>query len=469
MKMKKFLALLLAMVMTIALVACGGGNQNDPAPSNPDPAPATTPADDNKTPDPAPAPDPAGASEITLWTYPVGNWGDQASVKAITDAFTAETGIAVKVEYLAYTDGDDKVNTALSAKNAPDLVLEGPERLVANWGANGHMVDLSDLVDDTDKKEFIAAAYNPCVNDKGEMFEYPMCMTAHCMAINKQAFEEADALQYVDLENRTWSTENFIKAVDALYAHFGETVGVVYCNGQGGDQGTRELVTNMYGGTFTDASHTNLTWDDAKNIQAFQTLYDLEGIAYDASLTASDEIAKFYQGVLKMAFCWNSGQQLNPNSADTGEGKTVTGDDIIFMCQPTEDGSASRLGGGIWGFGIFDNGDQARIDAAKTFIKWVCDSEHTVDCVPGGFFPVRNTAADGASDLSAFTDNDMVKEYFQVMLPRMGDYYQVIPGWAGIRTEWWTMLQDIGAGTPVADAVAKGVSAGNAVVQAAMQ
>ena len=401
-------------------------------------------------------------------TVNVCGWGENIDPDLIGQ-FERETGITVNVEYLAYTDGDDKVNTALSAQNAPDLVLEGPERLVANWGANGHMVDLSDLVDDTDKKEFIAAAYNPCVNDKGEMFEYPMCMTAHCMAINKQAFEAADALQYVDLENRTWSTENFIKAVDALYAHFGETVGVVYCNGQGGDQGTRELVTNMYGGTFTDASHTKLTWDDAKNIQAFQTLYDLEGIAYDASITASDEIAKFYQGVLKMAFCWNSGQQLNPNAANTGEGKTVTGDDIIFMCQPTEDGSASRLGGGIWGFGIFDNGDQGRIDAAKTFIKWVCDSEHTVDCVPGGFFPVRNTAADGASDLSAFTDNAMVKEYFQVMLPRMGDYYQVIPGWAGIRTEWWTMLQDIGAGTPVADAVAKGVAAGNAVVQAALQ
>lgn len=460
---RKALALVLALCIVLSLAACSTGSK-DPDPTKaPDPTKGPDPAQTEQQPE-----GPATADEITLWTYPVGSWGVEDSVKAITDAFTAETGIKVTVEYLSYTDGDDKVNTALSAHNAPDLVLEGPERLVANWGANGHMVDLSDLVDDTDKKEFIAAAYNPCVNSKGEMFEYPMCMTAHCMAINKQAFEEADALQYVDLENRTWSTENFIKAVDALYDHFGDTVGVVYCNGQGGDQGTRELVTNMYGGTFTNADHTKLTWDDPKNIQAFQTLYDLKGIAYDASLTASDEIAKFYQGVLKMAFCWNSGQQLNPNAADTGEGKTVTGDDIIFMCQPTEDGSASRLGGGIWGFGVFDNGDQGRIDAAKTFIKWVCDSEHTVDCVPGGFFPVRNTAADGASDLSTFTDNDMVKEYFQVMLPRMGDYYQVIPGWAGIRTEWWTMLQDIGAGTAVADAVAKGTDAGNAVVQAAM-
>ena len=58
--------------------------------------------------------------------YPVGGWGDETKVKALTDAFTAETGISVKVEYLAYADGDDKVNTAITAGNQPDLILEGP-------------------------------------------------------------------------------------------------------------------------------------------------------------------------------------------------------------------------------------------------------------------------------------------------------------------------------------------------------
>ena len=256
MKMKKALALLLAMVMTIALVACG--SQNDPAPSNPDPAPATTPDEDKTSdPDPEPAPaEPAGAGEISLWVYPVGGWGDEANVKALTDAFTAETGVAVKVEYLAYADGDDKVNAALSAGNAPDLILEGPERLVANWGANGHMVDLADMLDDTDKSELLEAALTPCINGEGKMYEYPMCMTAHCMAINLDAFKEAGADQYIDLTTRTWTTENFFKAIEALYAHYNQTVAAVFCGGQGGDQGTRALVNNLYGGTYTNADHT---------------------------------------------------------------------------------------------------------------------------------------------------------------------------------------------------------------------
>ena len=31
----------------------------------------------------------------------------------------------------------------IEANNAPDLIFEGPERLVANWGAKGYLVDLT--------------------------------------------------------------------------------------------------------------------------------------------------------------------------------------------------------------------------------------------------------------------------------------------------------------------------------------
>ena len=49
------------------------------------------------------------------------------------------------MEYLDYTNGDDQVNTAIEGGSAPDLVMEGPERLVANWGAKGVMAPLNDL------------------------------------------------------------------------------------------------------------------------------------------------------------------------------------------------------------------------------------------------------------------------------------------------------------------------------------
>ncbi len=444
--MKKFLALALALCMIFALAACGQKTE----------APAAAPAAEAPAAEAPAAEAPAATTEISLWTYPIGKWGDEATVKALTDAFTAETGINVKVEYLTYADGDDKVNTAITANQAPDLIMEGPERLVANWGANGYMVDISDMFDDTDKAEINAAALAACFTDSGAAYEYPVVMTAHCMAINYNAFVEAGADQFIDKDTHTWTTEQFFNAVQALYDKYGDTVGALYCSGQGGDQGTRALVNNLYGGTFTKADHTGYTWDDPLNIKALKALYDQDGIAYDPSINGGEEIANFYNGIFKMAFCWNIAQQLNPNSADTGAGLTMNGDEIVFMAFPSEDGVA-KLQGGIWGFGIFDNGDAARIDAAKQFIKYMCDSEHTADAVRAANFFAARSAAEGTDLSGIWADNEIMNEYTKLM-PMLGDYYQVTTNWAAARTAWWNMLQQVGASDGSEEAISAAVA-----------
>mgnify|MGYP001068731629 CR=1 FL=1 len=447
MKLRKTLAAILTGAMLFGLAACGSPSTPSTAPSGSGSGSGSTPPATSTT----PAPSGGDSTEITLWTYPVGKWADEATVKSLTDGFTAETGIKVTVEYLAYADGDDKVNAAITAKQTPDLVLEGPQRLVTNWGVGGHMVDLSDMFDDTDKAEIDPYALNACIAPTGEIYEYPLVMTAHCMAVNLDAFKEAGADQYLDLENHTWTTENFFKAVEALNSHFGQTVGAVYCVGQGGDQGTRALVNNLYGGTFVNSDHTGYTWDDEANIQALKALYDAAGIDYDASIAGGDEIALFYQGVLKMAFCWNIQQQLNPNQANTGAGLTMNGEEIAFMSFPTSDGK-SQLCGGVWGFGIFDNGDQARIDASKQFIKYMCDSEKTADAVrTASFFAVRDTAE--GTDLTHIWDDEPLMAEYTKLLPMLGEYYEDVPGWAQARTSWWNMLQKIGAGEDIASTV----------------
>ncbi len=433
--MKKILAFVLALTMSFALVSCGGGAGSTSS---------TGSTGSNTT-------DGKDGTTLTLWTYPVGEWGKEETVNKLMDDFKAETGITVKVEYLAYADGDDKVNTALAGGNAPDLILEGPERLVANWGDKGYMVDLSDLLDDADKADINAAALDACTHTSGAVYEYPLVMTAHCMGINLDAFKEAGADKYLDLENHTWTTEDFKAAMTAMYDHFGTNVGAVYCGGQGGDQGTRALVNNLYGGTFTNPEHTVYTWDDPKNVQALQELYDMEAISYDPSLQGGDEIALFYNETLKMAFCWNIQQQLNPNGADTGANKTLNGQTIVPMAFPSEDGKAA-LQGGIWGFGIFDNGDDAKIEAAKKFIKYMCDSAATVDAVKAAtFFPVRSDA-EGTDLSTVWADNEVMNEYSKLM-PYLGDYYQVTAGWAEARTAWWNMLQEVNSSGDVSAAV----------------
>ncbi len=387
-------------------------------------------------------------TDITLWTYPVGGWGDSAQVDELVAAFNAAyPNINVTVDYLDYTNGDDQVNTAIEGGQAPDLVLEGPERLVANWGAKGYMVDLSELFEADSAGDLYDNVKAACQGDDGAYYEYPLCMVAHCMAINERIFEEADALQYLDLENHTWSTENFFKAVQAVYDSGQTNVAAIYCAGQGGDQGTRALINNLYGGTFTNAEHTEYTVASEENNKALQALYDQEGIMFDASLVGGDEIALFRNGTLAVSLCWNAAQQNNSDNNDAG--LTNNGDTIIPMQFPTEDGGAANLAGGIWGFGVFDNGDEAKIEAAKTFIDFICNDAETgkASVKASSFFPVHQEMTGVYAETDIEATMDMFTEKF---MPALGDYYQVVPGWAEARTAWWNMLQNIGNGADVA-------------------
>lgn len=446
MKKRKVMALALSCLMVLSVAACG--KDGNPANSNQVPGSTGTDAGTGSSSQEVSQAEEESTevTDITLWTYPIGNWGDSATVDGLIASFNAvHPEIRVTVEYLDYTNGDDQVNTAIEGKQAPDIVLEGPERLVANWGAKGLMVDLGDLWTDEAKAAIYDSVENACQSNEGVFYEYPLCMTAHTMAVNRDVFEAAGALQYLDEANGTWTTENFIKAVQAVYDNGQANVGAVYCNGQGGDQGTRALVNNLYGGTFTNPEHTEYTANSEENIKALQLLLDMDGINYDASIVGGDEINMFCNGTLAMAFCWNVSQEKN--------NLDKIGFDVLPMAFPSN--GDPKLCGGIWGFGIFNNGDEAKIAAAKTFIDFMAnDPTQAAESVKASnYWPVK--------DLGNIYEGDELMTEYAKFVPYMGDYYQVVGGWAEARTAWWNMLQQIGAGTEVKTAVEEFVTAAN--------
>lgn len=424
--MKKIVALALALVMVLGLCACSVQKTEETKPAETQAAaPAETQA---ATPEAAPV-------EISLWTYPIGKWTDEATVKSLLADFNAAyPNITVKVEYLDYTNGDDKVNTAIEGGQAPDIVMEGPERLIANWGAKGLMVDLKDIVPAGTYDSIISS----CTSANGEVYELPVCMIAHCMAINRDVFEAAGALQYLNEETHTWnSVDDFFKAVQAVADAGNEYVGVIYCGGQGGDQGTRALITNIGGGTYANAEHTEYTYASQENAEALAKLYAQDGIEFDTAIVASDEIQNFVNGTFKMAFCWNISQEVNNADALTF--------DVLPMAFPSD--TTPSLQGGIWGFGVFDNGDAAKIEAAKTFIQFMTkdDAQYTKAVEATTFAPVRDVEG-------IYATNELFPEY-SLLSPMMGDYYQITKGWTTARTEWWNMLQRVSATDGSVDAI----------------
>ncbi len=458
--MKKLLALLLALTMTFGMVACGGKDTTDTGNTT---EPGTTETNDTaNTGDTAEGGETTGdATAITIWTYPIGKFGDRDAVNELIAKFNeVHPEISVTLELLDYTNGDTQVTGAITAGTTPDIIMEGPERLVTNWGAAGKMVDLSDLWTDEVKADIEATSpsvVSACQLD-GKYYEYPLCMTTHTMAINYEAFEAAGALQYIDEETRTWTTEDFQNALKALKDAGATPVnGIVYCGGQGGDQGTRALVNNLFSGTYTNAEHTAYTANSPENVEALtllQTLVNDGLLVADPAAQASDELQQFANGTAAMTFCWNAS-----NKAQYAADVSFT---PFAMAFPSDDG-VPELCGGIWGFGIFDNGDQARIDAAKTFIQFVCDDETqaAASVQMTGFFPVRASLG----NVYAGTETEADADEFLTLMPYLGDYYNVTGGWTEQRTLWFNMLQQAFSGTDAQTAADTFVESANANIK----
>lgn len=431
--MKKLLALLLALLMLLSLAGCGKQAQED---------------------------EESAVIELTLWTFPAGDWGDPAAVETLLTQFNSVyPDIHVTVQCLDEATGDDKLSTAVDGGVSPDILLAQPDRLIKAWGAEGMLADLSDMWDDADKQEVNAACQSVCFTRDGKCYAYPFAMNVQCMAINYDAFVTAGADQYIDLETRTWTTEQFTQAVKALQSKYGETVAAVYCSGQNGDQGTRALVTNLYGGQFANDSYTGYVANSEANQQALTLLRDTKGIEFDDAINGQEEAALFYHESLKMSFCWSLAQQLaetvDEPTEEGGEpvvhpaGKTVNGQNIEFMAFPTDpEISQPRLQGDIWGFGVFDNGDQERIEAAKLLIRFFADGQGASAAVKAtGCFPVRDTV-DGADLRNIWAGSDVMTEYAK-LTDFLSGYDALTPGWATARTEWWNMLQRVGNGGDV--------------------
>ena len=95
------------------------------------------------------------------------------------------------------------------------------------------------------------------------------------------------------------------------------------------------------------------------------------------------------------------------------------------------------------------------MESAKTFIKWACD-ENTEEAVKAStYWSTRKSLAN-------MYEGDELKTEYGEFMQYMGDYYQVVPGWATARTEWWNMLQKVGAGEDVTESVNTFVTNANA-------
>ena len=426
MNIKKPLALLLAAGMTLGLAACGNGSQGN----------SESPAPGGET-----GGSSSGTVELNLWSFNVGGFAEASNWEPIIAAFNEQNpNIKITVTPINYQDGDQKLTSAITAGTGPDIIFEGPERIVGNYAREGLMVDLSDLWETGGSD--IAEGISSVSQLDGTYYMYPLSVAAHCMAINYDVFEAAGALQYIDEETRTWTTDNFVKAMEAVRdaAAAGTvnvaTPGIIYCGAQGGDQGTRALVNNLYSDYYVNEDGTSYLANSENNVKALKLLQDMVNngsMSANASFAAADELQAFTNQTCAVSFCWNY--------ANYTQYAAQTQFTPFAMAFPSDDGKPELEMAGPYGFGVFNNKDEAKIEAAKKFVQFVCDDQTVgVEAVKAtGFFPVHSDWGDVyTGDADAET-----RAPFALMSDYLGRYYNLTGGWTEQRGYWWPMLTEI--------------------------
>lgn len=441
---RKVLALVLALCIVLSLAACTGGKDPDPTKTPDASNPPANPTEEGN--------EPADEVELLWWAPPtfIQDADDPAGTyeQKLVDEFNAShPGITVRVETIDFTTASDKITTAIESGTAADILFDAPGRII-EYGKNGKLVDLGDMFTDEFKKDVGNDDLLTSCQGNGTYYMYPISASPFYMAINEKMWTDSGAMEFVNLEgNRAWTTEDFEKAIEKLTAA-GYNPGVLFCGGQGGDQGTRAFIANLYDGSVADGKE--YTFNSEAMIQGLtkaQEWIDKGWLGNGVQYNGGQSIELFVAGTTAYEFCW--GTSAAGNNAATMEANGVTPISLPF---PSADGKPV-LEYLVNGFCVFDNGDDAKAEAAKTFIKWLCDNKENVTRT--GAFPVLQS-------MGNLYPGDAEKELLVEFTKMYGPYYNTMDGFANMRAQWFDMLQKITGGGDVTELANAAVETSNA-------
>lgn len=435
--MKKVLSIAMALTLALGLLAgCGGAPASSPAPAAPAPAAPAAPAPATPA-----APAPAGLTgEITWWAFPTFSTTYAAGEyeQQMVDAFMAKNpGVKVKVEMIDFTSGPEKIVSAIQGGTAPDVLFDAPGRIV-DYGKNGKLVPLDDMFTDDYKKDVNNENILGACSDGKTYWMYPLSSAPFVMGVNQAVLEKEGLMDMVPTTgDRTWTTEQFTKLNEALKAK-GYKNGIVFCSGQGGDQGTRAFMANLYGSSVTDKGNTKYTINDANGIKAFQYVADQAkagNIENGTAFNGGEAIEQFVSGAVTTTLLW-----APVNAANNAPTMEASGVKALALPLPSDDGIPA-LEYLVNGFCVFDKQDANRAAIAKEFIKFLCDDSEwgPKNVVASKAFPVRQSFGNLYPG-----DEDMA--FYAAMSKYYTPYYNTIDGFAAMRPAWFSNLQALMSG-----------------------
>ncbi len=245
MKLKKLVALVLALAMALALVACGGSSSN-----------SGTTGGDSSTGGAAAT---GTAGEYTTDSLTVNIWDNNqlAGLQEIADDWSAESGVSVSIEVVTWDSYWTLLEAGASGGQMPD-VFWMHSNTAQMYMENDMLLDLTSYIerDGIDKANYYEGVWDLYTRSDGNVYALPKDHDTIALLYNKAIFDQY-GVAYPD---DTWTYEDMYEAAKAITEGSNGDVYGVAMNTSNNQDGWYNIV-QAYGGEIITEDHKDTTID----------------------------------------------------------------------------------------------------------------------------------------------------------------------------------------------------------------
>lgn len=361
-----------------------------------------------------------------------------------------DADVTVNVIKFAYTEEDDYITGCFDTEDAADVLFEGYFNM-AGYIHTGRVVPLDDIITDALRADVDDALWEMSRVDK-RTYMLPYYSLQNTLCFNKELFRECGLEEYIGAEGviQSWTPKEWERILSALAERLPELSYpmLMYAKNDQGDTHIMTLLRSR-GSAFFDENglfHLN-TPEGIAALRWIADSYD-KGYFPDGceNLEINDCTALFRNG--QLAICMtNSATAVHQDLDTTG-----------FVNFPSVDGAGYNTSF-VTGFQVFDNGDAAKLAAAKAFVSYFYGNEVLMDYSQTGLPASKSTA-------ERVREHIFLQEAYTANAVNTVDFTANNPNWRGVRDVFYLQIHDLLAGTMTPEEAAAAIdSACNAAIE----
>ncbi|MCD1261768.1 sugar ABC transporter substrate-binding protein [Paenibacillus athensensis] len=281
--------------------------------------------------------------------------------------------VTIKREIVPVDKINEKLSIAANTGQLPD-VQQGSIFWPLSYAYKDLLVPLDDIIDKADFDDAILKSVS--VNDK--VYIYPNNTTAIGLVVNKDLFKEKGALDLLPKNMEPWTTDQFLKAAQAVTDPAKGTYGyAMYAADTGGDQGHHAMLWGFGAKSFSDDNKTAVlnSPDGVEGLKFYTSLVDQKLVPPGAAGLKATEVINnmFPQGKIGMTMGNIGHIDAFQKSFKDGTNKPF---ELDLVPYPTKDGKGTNsvlFGYGTW---VWKTKNDVNIEWAKKFAQFINSKEN---------------------------------------------------------------------------------------------